>query len=75
MYSVYEAVFNVFVDFAVLESAKHRPKEDVPASKKEIPLSAYIISGQFWPPLREEKIKLPSDMETVRSSSERNGSS
>jgi len=49
----------------IQESAKHRPKEDVPASKKEIPLSAYIISGQFWPPLREEKIKLPSDMETA----------
>ena len=34
--------------------------------QEEIPLSSYIVSGQFWPPLREEKIKLPSDMEKVR---------
>ena len=34
--------------------------------KDEVPLNTYIISGQFWPPLREEKVKLPPDMEKVR---------
>lgn len=29
----------------------------------EVPLNAYVISGQFWPQLREEKLKLPEPME------------
>jgi len=39
---------------------KSLPQE---ARHDDIPMSAYVISGQFWPPLREEKVKLPEDME------------
>jgi len=47
----------------IQESKKLPSMDGVMPLQEEIPLSSYIVSGQFWPPLREEKIKLPSDME------------
>ena len=48
-----------------LDSKKLPSMDGVAPLQDEIPLSSYIVSAQFWPPLREEKIKLPPDMEKV----------
>ena len=67
---LYTAIFhssNVFMTnlFFDLDSKKLPAMDGVAPLQDEIPLSSYIVSAQFWPPLREEKIKLPPDMEKV----------
>merc|ERR1719334_2531527 len=47
----------------IQESKKLPSMDGVAPLGEDIPFSSYIVSGQFWPPLREEKIKLPPDME------------